>query len=188
MLEDADPSYILSRIQDAKTFSADYRAQRDRLIQQLEDLDRRFAPDILRLDAEHEEIMNRMEELQNRSQKLGDIAFLQRELELLEEERDSDRFKRISVEPFIELGVLRPEDPLAMLPQRILELIKHYQRLRHERQAAALGRDASRRRFLALREMRRRMGKELKRNREALEEEVEEARARVRQLGDREED
>jgi hypothetical protein len=188
MLEDVDPSYILSRIQDAKAYNASYRAQRDKLVQQLEELDRRFAPDISRLDAEHEDIMNRMDDLQNRSQELGELAFLQRELELLEQERDSDRFKRISVEPFVELGVLRPEDPLTMLPQRILELINHYQRLRLERHAAALGHDAARRRLLALREMRRRMGKELKRNRAALEEEVEEARDCVRKLGVPEED
>jgi chromosome segregation ATPase len=187
-LDDADPAYIRSRIRDAKALNAEYRAQRNKLTRQVEELNQKWTPDIERLDAEYADIMNRQEELQNRSQELGEITFLQRQLELLEQERDSDRFRRISVDPFIARGILKIEDSLTMLPQRILELINHHQRLRLERQSATMGREVARRRFLALREMRRRMGKELKRNCGVLEGELDEARSLVTRLSDGDED
>jgi hypothetical protein len=182
MLEDLDESYICSRIADARLFNTQYREKCEHLKRQLDELDRKWSPDIARLDELYTDIMNRQEDLLARSRELGEITFLEHELSLLEQERDSDRFKKIPTEPLVELGILRSGENLSVLPQRIRELVDRYQRLTNEREAAPMGRDAARRRFLALKEMRRRMSKELYRNRAALEQDVEMARSEVKRL------
>jgi hypothetical protein len=174
MLDDAGPSYLSRRLDDARSCNSQYREKASHLTKKLRKLDRTWGPVIAELDRLYDEMMCRNDALQNRS----------REIDQTQSPRPRDsapesepaQFPRMDPAPLIELGVLRPGEDIAALGTRIIELIAQHQSLKAAQQIALRGRDAARRRLVALREMRRWMGIEQRRNREAIEHELEQAR------------